>query len=32
MSCLANGIEPYAYLCYLFEEFLKAATAVDLEA
>ena len=32
MTCRANGIEPYAYLCYLFEEFPKATTAADLEA
>jgi transposase len=32
MTCRANGIEPYAYLCYLFEGFPKAKTAEQLEA
>ena len=32
MTCRANGIEPYAYLSYLFEEFPKATTAAHLEA
>jgi transposase len=32
MTCRVNGIEPYAYLCYLFEELPKAATAAQLEA
>jgi hypothetical protein len=32
MTCRANGIEPYAYLCHLFEEFPKAKTAEQLEA
>lgn len=32
MTCRANGVEPYAYLCYLFEEFPKATTAEQLEA
>ena len=32
MSCRANDIEPYAYLCYLLEEFPKATTAEQLEA
>ena len=32
MSCRANDIEPYAYLCYLMEEFPKATTAEQLEA
>ena len=27
-----NGIEPYAYLCHLFEEFPRAKTAEQLEA
>lgn len=27
MTCRANGIEPYAYLCHLFEEFPKAKIA-----
>jgi hypothetical protein len=27
-----DRIEPYAYLCYLFEEFPKAKTAEQLEA
>jgi transposase len=31
MTCRANGIEPYAYLCHLFEEFPKAKTAEQLE-
>lgn len=32
MSCRANDIEPYAYLCYLLEEFPKTTTAEQLEA
>ena len=32
MSCRANDLEPYAYLCYLMEEFPKATTAEQLEA
>jgi transposase len=32
MTCRANGVEPYAYLCHLFEEFPKADTAEQLEA
>jgi transposase len=32
MTCRANGIEPYAYLCHVFEEFPKAKTAEQLEA
>jgi len=32
MTCRANGIAPYAYLCHLFEEFPKAKTAEQLEA
>ena len=32
MSCRANDLEPYAYLCYLLEEFPKATTAEQLEA
>jgi transposase len=32
MTCRANGIEPYAYLCHLFEEFPKAKTAEQLDA
>ena len=32
MTCRANGVEPYAYLCHLFEEFPKATTAAQLEA
>jgi hypothetical protein len=32
MTCRANAIEPYAYLCHLFEEFLKAKAAEQLEA
>jgi transposase len=32
MTCRANGIEPYAYLCYLFEELPKAKTTEELEA
>jgi transposase len=32
MTCRANGIEPYAYLCYLFDELPKATTAAQLEA
>ena len=31
MTCRANGVEPYAYLCYLFEELPKANTAAQLE-
>ena len=32
MTCRANGIEPYAYLCHLFEELPNARTAEQLEA
>jgi transposase len=32
MTCRANDIEPFAYLCHLFEEFPKAKTAGQLEA
>ena len=33
VSCArANGLEPYAYLRYLFEELPKASTAEALEA
>lgn len=32
MTARVNGIEPYAYLCHLFEEFPKAKTAEQLEA
>ena len=32
MTCRANGIEPYGYLCHLFEELPKAKTAEELEA
>jgi hypothetical protein len=32
MTARANGIEPYPYLCHLFEEFPKAKTAEQLEA
>ena len=31
MTCRANGIEPYAYLCQLIEELPKAGTAEQLE-
>lgn len=32
MSCRANGVEPYAYLCYLFEHLPMATTIEALEA
>jgi hypothetical protein len=32
MTCRANCIEPYAYLCHLLEEFPRAKTTEQLEA
>jgi hypothetical protein len=31
-TCRANGIEPHAYLTYLYTELPKATTAEQLEA
>ena len=32
MSARANGVEPYAYLCYLFDQLPIATTVEALEA
>jgi hypothetical protein len=32
MTCRANGIEPYAYLNYLFERLPTASTGEQVEA
>ena len=32
MTCRANDVQPYAYLCYLFEHLPMATTLEELEA